>query len=106
MGKAKRAAKRARREARGTAKEREFLEAERAAERRARRRRRVLLAVPLVTALAAAGFYFGLEDVRAAGIALLVGALVFLLYGLGTLGSSVQPRNRGSAGSIDFGNRR
>lgn len=106
MGKAKREAKRARRAARGTTKEQQFVEAEALADRRARRRRLVLVGIPLVTALVAAGLYWGLEDTRATGIALLLGLVVFLLYGLGTLGSQVQRRDRGGAGSIDFGNRR
>lgn len=106
MGKAKREAKRARKAARGTDKEREFLEAERAFVRRTRRRRIILAAIPLLTVAAAAGFYFGLEDAQAAGISLLVGVVVGLLYGLGTLGAAVPPRDRGRAGSIDFGNRR
>lgn len=106
MGKAKREAKRARRAARGTDQEQEFIEAERAAERRLRRRRAILIVIPLLTVAIASGFYFGLQDAQAAGISLLLGVVVFLLYGLGTLGSSVQPRDRGRAGSIDFGNRR
>lgn len=106
MGKAKRQVKRERRAARGTEREREFLEQELAAERRARRRKYVLLFIPVLTAILAAGMYWGLDDTRAAGIALLLGAVIFFLYGLGSLGSTVQPRDRGRSGSIDFGNRR
>lgn len=106
MGKAKREAKRARRAARGTDKEQAFLEAERAQQRRLRRRRGVLVGVPLVTLLAAASLYFGLDDGRAAGVVLLLGIVVFFLFGLSSIGASVQPRDRERAGSIDFGSRR
>jgi Flp pilus assembly protein TadB len=103
MGKRKRDEKRARRKARGTERERQFQQAEQRRKRVLRRRRYTVAAIPLVTLLAAGGLYYGLSDPRAAGIALLLGALAFLLYGLSTLGSNVQPRDRHQAGSIDFG---
>jgi hypothetical protein len=106
MGKAKREAKRARRAARGTEQERTFVEAEHLQVRRLRRRRVVLATVPVVTALAGAGLYWGMDNGRAAGVVLLLGILVFFLLGLSTLGATVQPRDRDRAGSIDFGNRR
>ena len=106
MGKAKREAKRARRQARGTEAEQAFLEAERAAERARRRRKIALLAVPALAAAVAGGLYFGLDDGQAAGIALLLGVILFFLVGLGALGSAVPVRDRDRAGSIDFGSRR
>jgi hypothetical protein len=106
MGKAKREAKRARRAARGTEAEGALIEADRSQLRRQRWRKGALLAVPLITASAAGGAYLALEDGRVVGVVLLVGVAVFFLLALSAIGSSVQPRDRDRAGSIDFGNRR
>jgi hypothetical protein len=101
MGKARRDDKKARK------KNRELEAEARAAQERAQRRRRIIIAaVPIVALAVAAGVYFGLDEPSLAGAALLGGALVWLMVGLGFLGSSVQPRDRHRAGSIDFGNRR
>lgn len=106
MGKAKRAAKRARRKAKGTADEVEYLKQEQDVVRRSQTRRYVLIGVPILTAAVALGLWLGLDDERLAGVAILLGAVVFLLYALGTLGGSVEPRDRDKAGAIDFGTRK
>ncbi len=79
--------------------------AEEAVRRMSRRRRIIAALIPLVTLALSAGFYVGLDDARATGVVLLVGALMWFLYGLGMLGASVPARDRNRAGSIDFGNR-
>ena len=102
MGKQRRAkneAKKAQREAEKAAR----AEAKRQAELAAAKRRRVLIAIPALTLLVAAGTYFGLNDARLTGVAVLVGGLLWLTVGLAGLGSSIQPRDRSRAGSIDFG---
>jgi hypothetical protein len=101
MGKAKRADKKERRQNRE-------IEAEiRAAEQvRDRRRRLIVWSIPAVTVLVAVGFWFGLESPSLAGAAILGGAMIWLLVGLGFIGGAVRPRDRNRAGSIDFGNRR
>ncbi len=101
MGKAKRAEKKAR-------KKNKELEAElEAAEERTRTRRTVVLAaIPLVTLAAAAVCLWVYEASTLAGAVLLGGALFWLMAGLGFLGSSIRPRDRQRAGSIDFGQRR
>ncbi|MFW5921587.1 MAG: hypothetical protein ACOCUS_07080 [Polyangiales bacterium] len=105
MGKAKREMKKARRKARGTEREQEIREAEERAQRAARRRRLTVVGLPLVTFAVAAGLYWGLDDAQAAGVTLLVGGVVFFLYGLSTLGSTIEPKDRNRAGSIDYGRR-
>ncbi len=79
--------------------------AQRAAELAAQRRKRLMIGVLAATVLAALGAYFGLEDERLTGIAILVGGLLFLLVALGALGAGISPRDRYRAGAIDFGNR-
>ena len=81
------------------------LAARRAAEAAAVRRKRTLTGILVLTALAALTSWFALEDERLTGIAILVGGLVFLLVALGALGAGITPRDRDSAGAIDFGNR-
>ena len=101
MGKAKRLAKKARQ------KDKELqaqLEAQ--AERVKRKHRMVVIAVPIVTAAAAAGVWFGMESESMAGAVILGGMVVWLLVGLGYLGGSVRPRGRKGAGAIDFGSRK
>ena len=71
----------------------------------AQRRKRLMIGVLAATVLAALGAYFGLEDERLTGIAILVGGLLFLLVALGALGAGISPRDRDRAGAIDFGNR-
>lgn len=105
MGKAKRAEKRARRKAKGTAAAEEFEQATADADARLTRRRQLVFAIPPVTFAVAAGLYWGLEDSRLAGVALLLGGVAFMLLGLGLLGASVEPRDRDRSGSIDFGNK-
>lgn len=102
MGKSEKGRRSHRRRPKGREREQEAV----LSERRARRRRYITVAIPLVTFAFAAAFYWGMSDTQAAGITLLLGALAFFLYGLGTLGSEVQPRERERAGSIDFGKRR
>ena len=84
-------------------------EARRQAEAEAKRRRRLQLrvaaAVGVLTLGMAAVSYFVLENRQLTGISLLVGGVLFLLIVLGTLASTVSPRDRTRAGSIDYGNR-
>lgn len=101
MGKAKRSDKKARRKD----KERQA-ELEAAAERAQRVRRVVVAAIPLVSLAIAGVCWWVLEMPSLTGAVLLGGALVWLMAGLGFLGSRVQPRDRHRAGSIDFGQRR
>ena len=63
------------------------------------------IAVGIVTVVLAAISYWVLEDRRLVGISLLVGGVLFLVLALGTLGARVSPRDRRTAGSIDFGKR-
>jgi len=101
MGKAKREAKKARKE------NKEIEAQERAEAERARRvRQRIIIAIPLVTLAIAAGLWFGLDSASLAGAALLGGAVIWLMAGLGFLGAGVSPRDRTRAGSIDYGKRR
>lgn len=67
------------------------------------KQRRLMVAIPLLTAALAAACWFGLGDKRLVGVSILVGGLVFLLVALGSIGSSVTPRDRLKSGSIDFG---
>lgn len=76
-------------------------------EKRRNRRRQVLVwSIPLVTGAAAAGAWFYLENKAATGAIILGGAMIWLLAGLGFIGSGVTPRDRIRAGSIDFGRKR
>lgn len=101
MGKAKREEKKSKKQNRELEREAAIAEA------RAQRRRRVVVAsIPILSLAAAAGAYWGLEEPSVAGATLLGGALLWLMVGLGFLGSAVRPRDRHRAGSIDFGNRR
>jgi hypothetical protein len=101
MGKARRQVKKDRK------KNKELVEQERAiADARQKRARIVNVAIPVVFIAVAAGFYWGLDKPSLAGATLLGGALIWLMVGLGFIGSQVSPRDRDRAGSIDFGNRR
>ena len=80
-------------------------QAEAEAQRRRKRQLRLAGAVGVLTLAVAAASYFGFENRQLTGISLLVGGVLFLLIVLGTLASSVQPRDRTRAGSIDYGNR-
>jgi cation transport ATPase len=97
--KKKKSDKKARKEAQRRAEE----EAKRLAEEAKVRRRRLLIAVVVLTIGAALGCWFGLENERLTGIAILVGGLLFLLVALGALGAGIRPRDRDRAGAIDFG---
>ncbi len=81
------------------------LAAQEAALQTRRRWRTGAVVVALVSVAFAAIAYWGLEDQRLVGISLLLGGVLVLLLGLGSLGAGVKPRDRGSAGSIDFGKR-
>ncbi len=80
-------------------------QAEAEAKRRRRRQLRIAAAVGVLTLVIAAASYFGLENRQLTGISLLVGGVLFLLIVLSTLASTVAPRDRTRAGSIDYGNR-
>lgn len=101
MGKSK--AKREARKLQKAAEEKAKREAEAAQERAAAARRKVLAAIPIFTAALAAALWFATENTKGVAIVLLVGGLAFLGYGLTVLGGSVEPRDRGRAGAIDFG---
>ncbi len=77
-----------------------------AIERRARIMRAFLIALPILTIAAAAGAYFALDDKRMAALVGVIGVALWVPALLGSIGSSVRPRDRTRAGSIDFGNRR
>ena len=64
------------------------------------------LAIPLITLGAAIGVYMATEDKQLGGLAGLVGIGAWILVLLGLIGSSIKPRDRVRAGSIDFGNKR
>jgi len=99
--KGKKSDKKARKEAERAARE----EAERLAKAAAAKRKRILLAIPVLTAAAAAGAYFALENERLVGISVLIGGLLWLMVALGAVGGSIKPRDRLRSGSIDFGTR-
>lgn len=80
-------------------------QAEAEAKRRRKRQLRVAGAVGVLTLALAALAYLVFENRQLTGITLLIGGVLFLLIVLGTLASSVQPRDRTRAGSIDYGNR-
>lgn len=77
--------------------------AEEAARIAGQKQRRLMVAIPILTAAAVAGCWFGLGDKRLVGVSILVGGLIFLMVALGSIGSSVTPRDRLKSGSIDFG---
>lgn len=101
MGKAKREAKKERK------KHKELDETERLENARRVKRNRIIMAViPVVFGGAAAVSAFQLERRSLAGAILLAGAMLWLMVALGFVGGQVKPKDRGRAGSIDFGNRR
>ncbi|MEM7433918.1 MAG: hypothetical protein AAF436_02110 [Myxococcota bacterium] len=61
--------------------------------------------VAVLSIVCACVSYWVLEDRRLVGASLLIGGVLFLVMALGALGAGVRPRDRRSAGSIDFGNR-
>jgi Flp pilus assembly protein TadB len=84
-------------------------EAKREARAQATRRRqlqmRIAVGVALLTLILAGVCYWVLDNRQLMGVTLLIGGVLFLLLALGTLASSVQPRDRTRAGSIDYGKR-
>ena len=98
MGKAMREKKKARKADKAIA-EAEQLELE----RKHKRRLALVVAVPVLSGLAAAAAAWGYDRPSLAGAILLGGALVWLAVGLSFIGAQVPRRNRGRAGSIDFG---
>ncbi|MEM8607629.1 MAG: hypothetical protein AAGF92_11010 [Myxococcota bacterium] len=104
MAKKKSGQKEARRERARAAKEAK--EAAAAEALRIRRRWRLgSAAVGVLALVCAAVSHWVLEDSRLVGASLLIGGVLFLVMALGTLGAGVKPRDRRTAGSIDFGNR-
>lgn len=63
------------------------------------------IAVAALSVTIAALSYWLLDDRRLVGASLLIGGVLFLLLALGSLGAGVKPRDRRTAGSIDFGKR-
>lgn len=104
MAKKKASQKEARKERARAAKEAKAA-AEAEAVRVRRRWRLGSIAVGVIAIACAAVSYWVLEDRRLVGASLLVGGVLFLVMALGTLGAGVKPRDRRTAGSIDFGNR-
>lgn len=101
MGKKAREARKA--EAAASEAEREV--ARLAHEQRVRRNRAIMIALPLVTAVLAAGVYFAFDARRAAAGIVVVGLAFWVPVLLGTIGGAVPPRDRSRSGSIDFGRR-
>jgi len=64
------------------------------------------LTIPLVTLGGAIGVYMATDEKQLGGLIGLVGIGVWILVLLGLIGSSIKPRDRTRAGSIDFGNKR
>ncbi|MCA9530397.1 MAG: hypothetical protein KC543_09695 [Myxococcales bacterium] len=106
MGKRAASERRAARLAEREAKKQAKIEADALAQRARGRRRAVLAATAVVTVVAAAVCYWGLEDPRATGVALFCGALVILLVGLSAIGGDVQPRDRRSAAALNYGKKK
>lgn len=104
MAKKKNERREARKERSKAAKEAR-LEAEAQALRTRNRWRVASIGVAVVSIALAALSYWVLEDQRLVGASLLVGGVLFLLFALGTLGAGVKPRDRRTAGSIDYGKR-
>ena len=89
--------------------ERAAAEHESAMERMRVRRNRfriAAIALPLVTLAVAVGVFVGTDDSQLAALIGLLGIGLWVPVLLGLIGSSVQPRDRTRAGSIDFGNKR
>jgi hypothetical protein len=103
MGKAKREDKRARRAARGTVDEQLYVDRDRKVQRRTRKRMWTVGLIPAAAIVIAAVFYRLLDDPRAAGVALLMGTVIWFLYGLGMLGASIPPRSRTRGAPVNFG---
>ena len=97
--------KRLRKKERIQAQKEEKLRLEAFMRQRAAARKRNMILILVVGLSLAATAYWGFDNPQLTGIALLLGALVLLGYALGAVGSSVTPRDKGSAGSIDFGQR-
>lgn len=84
--------------------EREVAKAE--FEARRRKYRIAAMLIPLITLGGAIGIYMATDDKQLAGLVGLGGVGIWILVILGLIGSSVQPRDRARAGSIDFGSKR
>jgi Flp pilus assembly protein TadB len=80
-------------------------EAEAAAKRRRTQRMQLAGVVGVLTLAVAGVCYWVLDNRQLMGVTLLIGGVLFLLLVLSTLASSVHPRDRSRAGSIDYGNR-
>lgn len=80
------------------------------AEREARKLQRiwraVIVAIPLLTVVAALATWAATDDVRIGALVGLLGVGLWVPALLGSIGASVRPRDRTRAGSIDFGQRR
>lgn len=70
------------------------------------RQKRILAALIVGTIVIASACHWLLDSPRLTGIALLVGVLVSMFYGLGRLASGVRARDRHRAGAIDFGSKK
>ena len=103
------AKKKTKRELKREQREREAEEraaAKAAFEAKRRKYRIAAVAIPIVTLATAIGVYMATDDRQLAGLTGLFGVGAFILVLLGLIGSSVKPRDRVRAGSIDFGNKR
>jgi uncharacterized membrane protein YfcA len=91
--------------------QREQRDVERAAaqaefEAKRRKYRIAALAIPLVTLGSSIGVYMATDEKQLAALVGLLGIGIWILVILGLVGSSVKPRDRTRAGSIDFGSKR
>jgi hypothetical protein len=69
----------------------------------AKKRKIFLFLIPIVTIAFAIGIFEAGLSYFLIGMVLLTGFFIWLGVGLGAIGTSVQARNRGGAGSINFG---
>ena len=84
--------------------EREVAQSEFEAKRR--KYRIAAITIPLVTLGASVGVYMGTDEKQLAALVGLFGIGIWILVLLGLVGSSIKPRDRTRAGSIDFGSKR
>ncbi len=80
--------------------------AQRETRRRQRTRRWIAAAIPAVTLVAALATWGVSGDAHIAALVGLLGIGLWVPILLGLVGATIAPRDRNSAGSIDFGNRR
>ncbi len=80
--------------------------AQAAFETKRRKFRIAALVIPIITLAGAIGAYMATDEKQIGGLVGLGGIGIWILVILGLVGSSVKPRDRTRAGSIDFGSKR